>query len=125
MATANEVEAYLAALPEEQRATLETVRATIQATAPDATETISYQIPTFRWGGRGLVAYAAFKEHYSLFPMSKAVVEAQGEDLAQFRAGKGTLRFTADQPMPAELVQRIVQARMKEIEAVTRTAQSS
>ncbi len=115
MANATSVEGYLAALPRESRDALEALRATIQATAPDATETLSYQIPTFRWQGHGLVAYAAFKNHCSLFPMSKAVVQAQGEELAPFRAGRGTLRFSVEKPIPAELVTRIVRGRMKEI----------
>lgn len=89
MATANEVEAYLAALPEEQRATLETVRATIQATAPDATETISYQIPTFRWGGRGLVAYAAFKKHYSPLPNEQGRCRSAGGGSGAVPYGEG------------------------------------
>lgn len=115
VATATDVEEYLAALPHDYRSVLEALRATIRAVAPDATERLSYQIPTFRWGGQGLVAYAAFKNHCSLFPMSKGVVAAQGEALAPFVAGKGTLRFTPDKPIPAELVTRIVRARMGEI----------
>ena len=114
-AAAVEVEEYLAALPPASRSALEALRSTIRAVAPDATETLSYRIPTFRWGGQGLVAYAAFKDHCSLFPMSKAAVAAQGEALAPFIAGKGTLRFTPDTPIPAELVQRLVHARMEEI----------
>jgi uncharacterized protein YdhG (YjbR/CyaY superfamily) len=115
VAIAMDVEDYLAAVPPEFRSALEAVRETVRAAAPDATEKLSYQIPTFRWGGQGLVAYAAFTKHCSLFPMSKAAVAAQGEALAPFVAGKGTLRFTPDKPIPAELVTRIVRARMKEI----------
>jgi len=64
------VEDYLAALPEEQRAALEKLRKTIRAAAPEATETISYQMPTFKDHGRVLVYYAAFKDHCSLFPQA-------------------------------------------------------
>ena len=64
------VDDYLAALPPDQRAALEHLRATIRAAAPDATEAISYGMPAFKQDGRGLVGYAAFKAHCSLFPMS-------------------------------------------------------
>jgi uncharacterized protein YdhG (YjbR/CyaY superfamily) len=65
------VDDYLAALPEDQRAALEKLRKTIRAAAPEATETISYQMPTFKLHGRVLVYYAAFKDHCSLSPQVK------------------------------------------------------
>ena len=102
------VEAYIAALPEDRRAAIEGIRAAIRAAAPDATETIAYQMPAFRTNERFLVSYAAFKAHYSLFPASEAVVEALGEDLKPYLAGKGTIRFPVDRPIPTALVARIV-----------------
>ena len=111
------VEDYLAALPEDQRSVLEKLRTRIRATAPDATETISYQMPTFKLRGRVLVYYAAFKDHCSLFPASEAVMETLGEELKPYFSGKGTLRFTPDKPIPAALVKRIVKARIEEIAA--------
>ena len=114
------VETYLAALPKETREALERVRRTIKAAAPDATETISYQMPAFRHQGRMLVWYAAFKDHLSLFPASKAVVDALGDELKPFVSGKGTLRFTVDKPMPTALVKRIVSTRIEENAAVRR-----
>ena len=108
------VDDYLAVLPEDQRAVLEKLRTTIRTTAPDATETISYQMPTFKDQGRFLVSYAAFKDHCSLFPASKAVMEAHGDELKPYFSGKGTLRFTADKPIPAALVRKIVKARIGE-----------
>ena len=109
-----DVEEYLAALPEEHRVALEKVRKTIRAAAPDATETISYQMPTYKLRGRVLVYYAAFKDHCSLFPASEAVMEALGEELKPYFSGKGTLRFTPDKPIPAALVKKIVKARIEE-----------
>ena len=114
MAGPTSVEDYLAALPEEQRAALEKLRKTIRAAAPEATETISYQMPTFKDHGRVLVHYAAFKDHCSLFPASIAVMEALGEELKPYFSGKGTLRFTVDKPLPAALVKKIVKARIEE-----------
>jgi uncharacterized protein YdhG (YjbR/CyaY superfamily) len=111
------VDDYLAALPEDQRAVLQKLRTTIRTTAPDATETISYQMPTFKLRGRVLVYYAAFKDHCSLFPASEAVMEALGKELKPYFSGKGTLRFTPDKPIPVALVNKIVKARIEEIAA--------
>jgi uncharacterized protein YdhG (YjbR/CyaY superfamily) len=120
MAAPTSVEDYLAALPEASRATLEKLRATIKAVAPEATETISYQMPTFKDHGRFLVSYAAFKDHCSLFPASGKVLEAHGEELKPYFSGKGTLRFTADKPIPAALVKKIVKTRIEENAALKR-----
>jgi uncharacterized protein YdhG (YjbR/CyaY superfamily) len=114
MAAATSVDEYLATLPAEMRRALEALRETIRAAAPEATETISYHMPTFRLQGRFLVSYAAFKEHCSLFPASKAVMEAHGEALKPYFSGKGTLRFTPDRPIPAPLVKKIVKTRVEE-----------
>jgi uncharacterized protein YdhG (YjbR/CyaY superfamily) len=120
MAGPTSVDDYLAALPEEPRVALEKLRKTIKAAAPGATETISYQMPTFKDQGRFLVSYAAFKNHCSLFPASKAVMEALGEELKPYFSGKGTLRFTADKPIPAALVKKIVKTRIEENAAARR-----
>lgn len=114
MATPSSVEEYLAGLPEAQRAVLQKLRATIRAAAPGATETISYQMPAFKLDGRFVVWYAAFRDHCSLFPATKAVLEAHGDELKPYVSGKGTLRFTEEHPMPARLVRKIVKTRIKE-----------
>jgi uncharacterized protein YdhG (YjbR/CyaY superfamily) len=118
MATPTSVENYLAALPEESRVALERLRKTIKAAAPQATETISYDMPTFKDKGRFLVSFAAFKNHCSLFPASKAVMEAHGEALKPYFSGKGTLRFHPAKPIPAALVKKIVKTRIEENAAV-------
>ncbi len=115
MSTPATVEDYLATLPEERRAVMEQLRQAIKAAAPDATEQISYQMPAFRsHGGRFLVSYAAYKKHYSLFPASEAVVEALGEELQPYLAGKGTIHFPGDAPLPAALITKIVEVRLRE-----------
>jgi uncharacterized protein YdhG (YjbR/CyaY superfamily) len=111
------VEVYLAALPDDARAALEKLRKTIKAAAPEATETISYRMPTFKLRGRFLVSYAAFKNHCSLFPASEAMLEAYGEELKPYFSGKGTIRFTTDKPLPSVLVKKLVKARIEENEA--------
>ena len=109
------VEEYLATLPADRRTAVETMRRTIRAAAPDAVETIAYSMPAFRsHGGQFLVSYAAYKRHFSLFPASGAVVEALGDEIAPFLAGKGTIRFPADRPIPVELVTRVVEVRLTE-----------
>ena len=115
-APARTVDDYLAALPEEARATLEKLRKTIKAAAPKAVEVISYQIPTFRYHG-SLVAFAAFKGHCSFFVMSLAVMDAHKDELKPYETAKATIHFPADQPLPAALVKKLVKARMEVNEA--------
>jgi uncharacterized protein YdhG (YjbR/CyaY superfamily) len=114
MPTPTSVEDYLAALPEEPRAALGKLRRTIRAAAPQATERISYAMPAFEQNGRFLVSYAAFKDHCSLYPASTAVMETLGDELEPYFSGKGTLRFRADEPIPAALVRKIVRVRLEE-----------
>lgn len=109
------VDDYLAALPDDRRPAVELLRQTINAAAPDATETIAYQMPALRsHRGQFLVSYAAYKHHYSLFPASDAVVQALGDELTPYLAGKGTIRFPATRPIPTSLVTRIVEIRLAE-----------
>ncbi len=109
------VDEYLAGVLEPARTTLKKTRATIQSAAPpEATEAISYGIPTFQYKGP-LVAYAAFSKHCSLFPMSLAVAAACKKHLKAFpTSSKGTIRFPVDKPLPAALVKKIVKARIAE-----------
>ena len=110
------IDEYLALVPEPARTTLEKMRATIRSAAPDATEAISYGLPTFRYRSRGLVAIAAFKKHCSLFPMSGAVISKFEDELKGFHTSKGTLQFAPDNPLPAPLLKKIIKARIAEID---------
>jgi uncharacterized protein YdhG (YjbR/CyaY superfamily) len=113
---AKDVDEYLARVPEPARSTLNKVRAAIRAAVPpEATEAISYRMPTFRYKG-GLVAYAAFSNHCSLFPMSLAVMAAFQDQLKGFETFKGTIHFPLDKPLPAALLKKIVKARIAEKE---------
>ena len=115
MTAPSTVEAYLAALSDERRTGMETLRAAVNAGAPDATETIAYGMPALRsHGGQFLVSYAAFKHHYSLFPASDAVIEAGGDELAPHLSGSGTIQFRASEPIPTALVTKIVAVRFGE-----------
>ena len=106
---------YLASIPEERRAGVERIRDLAVAAAPDAVETISYDMPTLRLDGHFLVSWAAFKRHYSLFPASDVVVQELGEDIQPFLAGRGTIRFPDDQPLPDDVVTRVVRTRVTEL----------
>jgi uncharacterized protein YdhG (YjbR/CyaY superfamily) len=121
MAAPASVDAYLARLPNAPRAALEQLRETIKAVAPEATETISYQMPAFRLDGRFLVWYAAFKDHCSLFPATEKVLEAHATALKPYFSGKGTIRFTVEEPLPAALVKKIVRTRIEENAALSRS----
>ena len=109
------VDHYMAGLPDDRRSVMEELRGTIRAASPKATEAISYNMPAFRLDGRFLVSYEAFKRHYSLFPWSHAMVEELDEELRPYAVGKGTIRFPADEPIPLELVTRIVEIRNREV----------
>lgn len=115
MPAATDVDAYLAALPDAQRVVLESMRRTIRAAAPGASESIAYGMPAYRQEGRFLVSFAAFKAHCSLFPVSEGVREALGAALEPYLAGKGTIRFRVDDPLPVPMVRRIVQVRLVEV----------
>lgn len=117
MAKFASVDDYMAGQPEDRRAVMEQLRSTIRSAAPDAIEAIAYNMPAFRLDGRFLVSYEAFKAHYSLFPWSDAMVAELGEDLTQYAVGKGTIRFPADEPIPLDLVARIVEIRTREVAA--------
>ena len=111
------VEAYLATLPDGPRAALETIRQTIRTAVPEATEVISYGIPGFKVDGRLLVSYAAFKDHYSFFPMSPAAVEAHREELGEHVTGKGTISFAYGERLPVGVVKKVVKTRLAEVSA--------
>ena len=105
-----EVEAYLARLHEPAHTTLQKLRAMIRAAAPsEATEQISYSMPSFYFKG-GLVAYAAFKKHCSFFPMGAGAIEQFADELEGYRVSKGTIHFPLDKPLPKTLVTKMVKA---------------
>jgi uncharacterized protein YdhG (YjbR/CyaY superfamily) len=111
------VEAYLNALEPEQRSAILKLRETIATAAPEAEEGITYGMPGFLLGGRGFVAYAAFKDHYSFFPMSARAVEHHRDELGERVTGKGTIAFGYGRPFPAALVRKVVRTRLAEARA--------
>jgi uncharacterized protein YdhG (YjbR/CyaY superfamily) len=106
---------YMADLPRDRRTAMEDLRRAVTEAAPDATETIAYNMPALRLDGRFLVSYQAFKNHYSLFPWSDHMANQIGDALRPYMHGKGTLRFAADEPIPTELVRQVVRIRIDEL----------
>ncbi|MGH2671514.1 MAG: iron chaperone [Actinomycetota bacterium] len=111
------VEAYFRSLPNEQRAPLQALRETIAAAAPEADEGITYSMPGFLLGGKGFIAYAAFKDHYSLFPMSTRAIEDHRDELGSRITGKGTISFEYGKRLPTALVKKVVRTRLAEATA--------
>jgi uncharacterized protein YdhG (YjbR/CyaY superfamily) len=106
------IEEYFAIFPEEVREILKKIRQTIHKAAPEASETISYQMPTFKMKGN-LVHFAAFKNHIGFYPTPSGT-EAFQKELAPYKGGKGSIRFPLDQPIPYGLIEKIVKFRVKE-----------
>jgi uncharacterized protein YdhG (YjbR/CyaY superfamily) len=113
---AKDVDAYLAKVPERDRTALQKLRETIRSAAPKATEGISYQIPMFKHEG-ALVSFAAFKNHLSFILQSPPLMKTLTKDLEGYDVSGTTIRFTADKPLPAALVRKLVKARIAENEA--------
>lgn len=108
------IDAYIAQFPEDIQARMEAIRAKIHEVAPEAKERIAYQMPTFTFHGN-LVHFAAFKNHIGFYPRTSGVAAFQDE-LAQAgaEASGGTVRFPHDQPLPLDLIGRIVAFRANE-----------
>jgi uncharacterized protein YdhG (YjbR/CyaY superfamily) len=113
---AGSVDEYIARLEAAERKALERLRAQIKQAAPKATEVISYQIPTYRLNGP-LVHFAAQPKHLSFTIVSLELINALRDDLQEFDVSGRTIRFSANKPLPASLVKRIVKARVRENEA--------
>ena len=102
------VDEYIASFPAEVQAVLEAIRAAIRAVVPGTEERISYGIPTFALDGRYVVYFSGWKRHVSVYPIPDTSMDAAfGRELKPYMAGKGTLKFALDQPLPIELIQRV------------------
>ncbi len=110
-----DVDDYLAGVPEPQKSTLEGVRATLAALLPDAEQGIAYGVPCFKVAGKGVAGFGSYKNHCTYFPMSGSITTELADQLTGFVTAKGSIRFRTDEPLPDELVARLVEARQREI----------
>ena len=112
------IDEYIADFPKDVQVILEKIRTTIKRSAPNAVETISYKMPTFNLNGQYLVYFAAYKKHIGLYPVPTGDADFN-EEISKYQAGKGTLQFPLDEPIPYKLISKIVKARVKENAAKT------
>lgn len=111
--TPGTIDEYIAGLPKDVQAILQEIRMTIRRAAPEAEEAIKYQIPTFVLNGGNLVHFAAFKSHIGFYPTPRAIEELKDE-LSAYEGAKGTVRFPLDEPVPLDLISRMVKFRVGE-----------
>lgn len=114
------VAAYIEGFPRPVRTILKRVRAIVRKAVPGAEESISYQIPTYKLNGRPVIYFAAFKEHYSVYPSSTRLVAAVKDELEGHEKSKGTIRFPLSEPVPVKLIEAIAKFRAKEAAASAR-----
>lgn len=111
--TAASIDAYIAEFPQETQKVLQQVRALIKATAPGATETMSYAIPTFDLKGGHLVHFAGYDKHIGFYPGASGIA-AFKDELRAYNNAKGSVQFPLGEPIPADLVRRMVEFRVAE-----------
>jgi uncharacterized protein YdhG (YjbR/CyaY superfamily) len=111
---AESIDQYIAEFPPETKRLLEELRALIRKAVPEATETISYAIPTFDLNGKHLVHFAGWSEHISFYPVPNGI-ESLDQELEPYKSGKGTARFPLGKPLPRDLIRRLIDYRVGEI----------
>ena len=112
--SAAEIDDYLHHLDEPKRSTLSQLRRDILAVVPDAEQCISYAVPGFKVAGKTIAGFAAFKNHLSYLPHSGSVFPELADELAGYEKSSGALRFPVDQPLPTELVEKLIAVRLKQ-----------
>jgi uncharacterized protein YdhG (YjbR/CyaY superfamily) len=112
--SAAEIDEYLDGLDEPKRSTLRRLRRDILAVVPDAEQRISYAVPGFKVAGKTIAGFAAFKNHLSYLPHSGSVFPELAEELAGYERSSGALRFPVDQPLPPEVVEKMIAIRLRQ-----------
>jgi uncharacterized protein YdhG (YjbR/CyaY superfamily) len=112
--TPDTIDAYIARFPPQVRERLEAVRGAVRILAPDAVETISYQIPTFRLAGTYLLYFAGWKQYVSVYPVPSGPADYEAA-IAPYRKAKGTLQFRHAEPLPLDVVAMVTRARLREL----------
>jgi uncharacterized protein YdhG (YjbR/CyaY superfamily) len=112
--SAAEIDEYLDGLDEPKRSTLEQLRRAILDVVPDAEQCLSYGVPGFKVAGKTIAGFAAFKNHLSYLPHSGSVFPELADELAGYQKSSGALRFAIDQPLPRELVEKLIAVRLRQ-----------
>jgi uncharacterized protein YdhG (YjbR/CyaY superfamily) len=115
--SAAEIDAYLSALPEPQRSTLEEMRRRVLEVVPDAEQGMPYGMPAFRVAGRTVAGFAAFTNHLSSLPHSGSVLATLGDELGDREHTKSSLHFPPGEPLPQSLVRRLIEARLRRMDS--------
>jgi uncharacterized protein YdhG (YjbR/CyaY superfamily) len=113
--SSDEITAYLETLDEPKRATLQKLRQTILEVVPEAEQGISYGVPAFRWRGKVIAGFAAFKNHLSYLPHSGSVFPELRGELDSYTMSKGALHFAIDEPLPKEIVEKLIKVRISHV----------
>ncbi|GGM83499.1 hypothetical protein GCM10010967_14090 [Dyadobacter beijingensis] len=108
------IDEYIAAFPAEVQGALQEIRNTIRQTAPEAEETISYEMPTFNLNGSYLIYFAGWKKHVALYPVTERIFETLSAELAGYKGSKSSVHFPLNKPMPLDLVKKITELRIAE-----------
>ena len=111
----NDVDAYLAGIEPNMRTELERIRALVKKIAPDAVESVSYGMPAYKYKGKPLIYYAAFKNHMSVFPTPDPAAQLH-DRLSSYKVSKGTIQFTLDHSLPDDLIEQLVLVRKQQID---------
>lgn len=111
--TAATIDAYIEEFPPQTQKVLQDIRELIKQSVPDGTETISYAIPTFDLNGKHLVHFAAYTSHVGFYPGASGI-QAFLEELKPYKSAKGSVQFPLDQPLPMDLIRRIIEFRVTE-----------
>ena len=113
--SAGEIDEYLSDVPAPRRAVLTRLRTVITKSVPDAEEYLSYRVPAFRVAGGIVGGFALFKNHMSSLPFSGSVLDQLSPEVDSYSRSKSALRFTPETPLPDELVEQLIRARLSEI----------
>lgn len=108
------IDAYIAGYPEDVQKTLQAIRTVIKHAAPDATESISYDMPTFSLNGTYLIYFAGWKKHVALYPVTEKIFKSLAGELSGYKGTKGSVHFPLDKPMPLDLIRKITEMRIAE-----------
>ncbi len=119
------VDDYIKAQPTVVQGILHCVRSTIRNAVPDVEEVISYKMPTYKLNGTAVIYFAASRNHYSLYLATKPLLATFKDELAAYKLSRGTIRFSLDETVPVDLIDRIVKFRVKELTGKSKTSANS